>query len=154
MRPAVRLTRRQDGGFRLDAVAAAAIEAVPRREGFDFEAFERGRMTWDAAEPGWVLMAGDSEHELGRTTPLESTGATSPSSVLLADGRLFRLALTGASDVRFEIGRFDVPGAYAVGRSHDAGWNLERTAAGELLTVGPELWVLAAAEIGRLDGWW
>jgi len=154
MRPAVRLTRRQDGGFRLDGVAAEAIEAVPRGAGFELDAFDRGRVAWSDTELGWILVAGNDDRELGRTTALEADRVSSPSSVLLADGRLFRLALTGASDARVELGRWDVPGAYVVGTSAAAGWTLERTPAGTLLEVGPELWVLAAAEIGRLDGWW
>ena len=60
-------------------------------------------------------------------------GARRPSSVLLADGRLFRLAMFGASDPRIELGRWDVPGAYIVGRAVAGDWELELTAAGTAL---------------------
>jgi hypothetical protein len=153
MRPAVRLTRRQDGGFRLDGVADDAIEVAPREAGFAVDAFDSGRVYWSAAEHGWVLVAGDDARELGRTTALETERVSSPSSLLLSDGRLFRLAVAGASQPRIELGRWDVPGAYAIGRAESAGWVLERTPAGRLLEAGPELWILMAAEIGRLDGW-
>jgi hypothetical protein len=75
-------------------------------------------------------------------------------SVLLADGRLFRLAMVGASDPRVEIGRWDVPGAYLVACATSGAWDFERTASGEALDAGPELWILACAEIGRLDRWY
>lgn len=154
MRPAVRLTRQPDGGFRLEGLTDDAIEGVPRGSGFRVDAGEPYLVTWDAETPGWVLAAEGDGRELGRTTPLETDRASSPSSLLLSDGRLFRLALVGASRPRFEIGLWDLPGSYAVAHADGAGWVLERTPAGRLLEAGPELWILAGAELGRLDGWW
>ena len=92
--------------------------------------------------------------EVGRTTASTLEPVLAPVSVLLADGRLFRLAMIGASDPRVELGRWDVPGAFVVGRPHTGGWDLEPTAAGRALSAPPELWILACAEIGRLDGWY
>ena len=77
----------------------------------------------------------------------------SPSSVLLADGRLFRLATFGASEPCFALGRWDVPGAYAEARPASGSWELTLTAAGEALTAPEALWVLLCVEIARLDGW-
>ncbi|HEX4823503.1 MAG TPA: hypothetical protein VFV19_04295 [Candidatus Polarisedimenticolaceae bacterium] len=154
MRPAVRLTRRPDGGFRLEGITDDAIEGVPRDGGFRVYTREACLVTWDAATPGWVLVAEEGGRELGRTTPLESVHLSSPSSLLLSDGRLFRLALAGASDPHFEVGLWDQPGTYVIGRADGGGWTLERTAAGRRLEAGPELWILAGAELGRLDGWW
>jgi hypothetical protein len=154
MRHAVRLTRRQDGGFRLEGAAAAPIEVVPRGEGFAVEGQSAWRLAWNAAERGWILIGGSGGPEAGRTTSSAADRSLAPSSVLLADGRLFRLAWVGASDPRVEISGWDVPGAYATGSARSGGWTLERTTAGESLAVGPELWILACAEIGRLDGWW
>jgi hypothetical protein len=154
MRPAVRLTRSPEGGFRLDGVAERAIEALPRDAGFVIGGEPEWRLEWSAPERGWLLVETTSSRELGRTTTHEPSRAASPSSVLLSDGRLFRLALEGASDARFELGRWDLPGAYAVARAQDGGWSVTRTAAGESLESGPELWILVGAEIARLDGWW
>ena len=154
MGPAVRLTRRPSGGFLLEGVETTPIEAV--REGNDFAigGAEPRRMEWSDGERGWVLRsAANGDAESGRTT-CGDREALAPSTVLLADGRLFRLIVSGASAPRVELARWDGPGAYLVARAVDGGWDLTRTAAGEALEAGPELWILASAELGRLDGWW
>lgn len=92
--------------------------------------------------------------EVGRTTAAGDEPLLAPTSVLLADGRLFRLSMVGASEPRVELGRWDVPGAYVVARAERGDWELERTASGTALDAGPELWILACVEIGRLDGWY
>jgi hypothetical protein len=156
MRPAVRLTGRPGGGFRLEGVAAAPIDGVPDDAGFVLSGAGPSRLTWSAAERGWLLsrIEGGPAEELGRTSAFGEEPVLSPSSVLLADGRLFRLAMIGASGPRVELGRWDVPGAYLVGRAVDGAWELERTVAGTALTAPPELWILVCVEIGRLDGWY
>lgn len=154
MRHAVRLTRRQDGGFRLEGVATATIEVLPRGDGFAVAGETAWRLAWSAAENGWILIEERGGREAGRTTRSASGRSLAPSSLLLADGRLFRLGWEGASEPRVELGRWDVAGAYASGRAESGGWTIERTCAGESLEAGPELWILACAEIGRLDGWW
>lgn len=154
MRPALRLTRSNDGGFRLEGAAEAPIEGIPHESGFLVRGGSDGRLDWNASERGWLLTARDGGSEAGRTTASCADSALAPSSILLADGRLFRLAPVGASQPRMALGRFDVPGAYAVAAVEAGGWTFERTPAGESLEAGPELWVLASAEIGRLDGWW
>jgi len=157
MRPAVRLTKRPDGGFRIEGVAATPIDGVPDGDGFSLVG-EGGpwRLAWSVAERGWILNTreGDRAIEAGRTTAFGHEPVLAPVSVLLADGRLFRLAMIGASDPRVELGRWDVPGAYLVAHATAGAWELERTASGEALEAGPELWILACAEIGRLDGWY
>ena len=156
MRPAVRLTRRPGGGFRMEGVAAAPIDGVPDDAGFVLSGAGPWRLTWSATERGWLLntLLGGPEGEVGRTTSSDLEPVLAPASVLLADGRLFRLAMIGASDPRVELGRWDVPGAYVVGRPVSGAWELERTAAGVALEAPPELWILACVEIGRLDGWY
>lgn len=156
MRPAVRLARRPDGGFRLEGVAAAPIEGVPGTAGFVLTGAGPRGVSWNATERGWILnaLAAGPECELGRTAALGLEPVLAPVSVLLADGRLFRLAMIGAADHRFELGRWDVPGAYLVARSVAGSWELERTAAGTALEAPPELWILTCIEIGRLDGWY
>jgi hypothetical protein len=156
MRPAVRLTRRPDGGFRIDGVAATPIDGVPRDGGFVVTGGGAWTLSWSDPERGWILCTpeGDEAREAGRTTAMGDEPVLAPVSVLLADGRLFRLAMIGASDPRVELGRWDVPGAYLVGRPASGAWELERTASGTALTAPPELWILACVEIGRLDGWY
>jgi hypothetical protein len=155
MRPAVRLTRRPDGGFRLEGVAPTPIEGVPDDFGFGIAGAGPWRLTWSATERGWLLttLAGDPAIEVGRTTCFDLEQVLAPASVLLGDGRLFRLAMIGASDPRVELGRWDVPGAYLVGRPASGAWEWERTAAGAALFAPPELWILACVELLRLDGW-
>jgi hypothetical protein len=156
MRPAVRLTRRPGGGFRLEGADLAPIEGVPDGAGFSISGGAPSRLDWSDAERGWLLtdLAAPPAAELGRTTAETLEPVLVPSSVLLADGRLFRLAMVGASDPRIELGRWDVPGAYAVGHATDGAWELERTAAGTALDAPAALWVLTCVEIGRLDGWY
>jgi hypothetical protein len=157
MHPAVRLTKRPDGGFRIEGVAETPIDGVPDGDGFALAVGgSTWRLAWSAAERGWILsrLDGDRTSEVGRTTAFGLEPLLAPISVLLADGRLFRLAMVGASDPRVELGRWDVPGAYLVGRAEAGAWDLERTASGRALEAGPELWILACAELGRLDGWY
>lgn len=155
MRPALRLTRRPGGGFRLDGVAAAPIEGIPGEAGWVFTGAGPWRMVWDAGERGWLLtsLSGDQD-EVGRTTAQNAEGWLAPSSILLADGRLFRLAMTTASEARVELGRWDVPGAYVIGRAASGGWDLGLTPAGSALAPPLELWILTGVELGRLDGWY
>jgi hypothetical protein len=157
MRPTVRLTKRPGGGFRLEGAAATPIDAVPDRNGFALTGGgQPWQLVWSAGERGWILSTLDADQasEVGRTTGFAEEPVVAPVSVLLADGRLFRLATVGVSEPRVELGRWDVPGAYVVARARDGGWELERTASGSALDAGPELWILACAEIGRLDGWY
>ncbi|HZN56136.1 MAG TPA: hypothetical protein VFB67_12530 [Candidatus Polarisedimenticolaceae bacterium] len=153
MRPAVRLTRQDRGGFRLDGVERAPIEASRDGDAFTIGGAAPFRVAWSDAERGWILSVIGESGEAGRTTASERD-ALAPTSLLLADGRLFRLAAVGASAPVVELGRWDGPGAYVVARPVNGTWELTRTPAGEALEVGPELWILAAAEIGRMDGWW
>ena len=155
MHPAVRLTRRSGGGFRVDGAAAAPIEGVPAAAGFVVTGAGSWSLAWNAEEHGWFLSVLETglEREAGRTATIGEEPLLAPVSVLLADGRLFRLAMIGASDPRIELGRWDVPGAYLVGRAVAGEWELEKTAAGMMLEAPPELWILTCVELGRLDGW-
>jgi hypothetical protein len=156
MRPAVRLTRRAGGGFRLEGVALAPVDAVPDAGGFVVTGGAGPwRLSWSDDERGWLLcsMTGGSAIEVGRTSALGVDSVLAPSSVLLADGRLFRLAWYGASSPRVELGRWDLPGAYLVGSVQADGWELTQTVAGTVQDAPVELLILVSVEIGRLDGW-
>ncbi len=156
MRPAVRLTRRPGGGFRILGVAATPIDGVPDAAGFVVTGAGPWGLVWNADERGWILnsLGEGFGRELGRTTAGGHEPMIAPVSVLLADGRLFRLAMIGASDPRFELGRWDLPGAYLVGRPMEGAWVLEKTEAGMALEAPTELLILTCVEIGRLDGWY
>ena len=156
MRKTARLTAIPGGGFRLDGVLATSIDAVPDETGFAVVGEGAWRLTWMAAERGWLLhrLAAGGSEEVGQTTASASPDVLSPISVLLADGRLFRLASIGLTDPRVELARWDGPGPYVVGRPVAGAWELERTAAGLALDAPPELWILISAELGRLDGWY
>jgi len=140
----------------MEGVSATPIQGVPDDAGFVLSGGAPWRLTWSASERGWILstLVAESPDELGRTTASGVEPILAPSSVLLADGRLFRLAMLGASEPRVELGRWDVPGAYAVARPAAGAWTLERTAAGEALEAPMELWILTGVELGRLDGWY
>jgi hypothetical protein len=154
MRPAVRLTRRPEGGFRLEGVVATPIDVVRDATGFVVSGAGPWRLMRSGTDHGWILCThGDSPNvEIGRTTAATEDSVLAPVSLLLGDGRLFRLAAFGASEPRVELGRWDLSGAYMVGRRMNGAWELERTAAGTCLDAPPELWVLTCVEVGRLDG--
>ena len=154
MRPAVRLIRRPDGGFRIQGVSETPIDAVPDRGGFLVTGSEACRLSWSDSERGWLLNhVSGSKDELGRTTSTGCEPVVSPTSVLLADGRLFRLAMIGASEPHFALGRWDVPGAYGEAWPANGSWELTLTAAGEALSAPETLWILTCVAIARLDGW-
>jgi hypothetical protein len=155
MRRTVRLTRLPGGGFRLEGVAETPIDALPGDTGFMVSGGGSWRLAWNVSERGWLLkrQAGEISEDAGQTTASSLPQVIAPVSVLLEDGRLFRLAATGLSDPIVELTRWDGPGAYVAGRPVGGGWDLETTAAGAALDAPAELWILICAELGRLDGW-
>jgi hypothetical protein len=141
----------------LEGVAATPVDGVPSAAGFAVTfGGEPWHVAWSDAERGWILSssAGDSAVELGRTTSAGLEPVLASTSMLLADGRLFRLSFSGAAAPSIEVGRWDLPGAYLVARSRDGAWELERTVAGSALGPPMELLILTCIEIGRLDGWY
>ena len=98
-------------------------------------------------EPGskvLVVSEPTGERELGRVS-------ADGTSILLADGRLFRVAVRGLSTPRVEVARWDVPGPYLVARPGNAGWRLEKTPAGEALEGCDVLELLLGAAIESLE---
>ena len=95
---------------------------------------------------GKILVVSEptGERELGRVS-------ADGTSILLADGRLFRVAVHGLSAPRVEVARWDVPGPYVVATPGDAGWKLERTAAGQALEGCDALELLLGAAIESLE---
>ena len=98
-------------------------------------------------EPGEkVLLVSEpsGEREVGRVS-------ADGTSILLADGRLFRVVVRGLSAPRVEVARWDVPGPYVVATPGSAGWKLERTAAGQALEGCDALESLLGAAIESLE---
>lgn len=152
----MRLIRRPEGGFRLEGAAPTPVEAVPQAGGYEVSGGGAPwTLGWSDGERGWILSAveGGTEVEVGRTTAASLEPQLAPSSVLLADGRLFRLSWSGATAPRVELARWDVPGAYLVATGAGGAWEIERTVAGKALDAPLALLVLTCVEIGRLDGW-
>jgi hypothetical protein len=146
------LSRLEAGGFVIAPQAGRAIRAVPAAEGFELDGPEPlgGCRLARGHGPGkrFVLLAGDGNTELGRSSALHSTtGAEGERHLVLGDGRLFRLLLRGPADARFELLGWEVPGAYLTARPGARGWTVTpEPASSGLREFGPLL-VLLAAEI-------
>ena len=98
----------------------------------------------DPGESVLVVSDPSGERELGR---VRGDG----SSIVLADGRLFRVSVRGLRAPRIEVARWDVPGPYLVARPDETGWTIERTPAGEALDACETLEQLTAVAIDSLE---
>jgi len=86
----------------------------------------------------------DGERELGSVSG-------DGSSIVLADGRLFRVSIRGVASPRIEVARWDVPGPYLVASPGPSGWAIERTPAGRALPECDVLELLTLAAIEALE---
>jgi hypothetical protein len=152
--PLVLLYGTPDGTLCLTDERGWRLTAAPTAEGY---VVERQK---DA--PGWVLEedrsgaggfilrdgSGGESAELGRTTRSAGPGeGVSPASLLLGDGRLFRIVLRDPMKARFELVGWEADGAYLVARGGDDGWRITRTPAGSEMKAGSETLLLFGAEI-------
>jgi hypothetical protein len=99
---------------------------------------------------GFVLRSRElpDVREFGQTTRSEPTeSGVSIVSLLLADGRLFRIVARGFPDPRFELLGWEVDGAYLIASRDGEAWRVHRTPAGEELEAGTVILVLFGAEI-------
>jgi hypothetical protein len=94
----------------------------------------------DPGETLLVVSEPSGERELGRVSK-------DGSSIVLSDGRLFRVSVRGVRAPRIEVARWDVPGPYLVARPHGDAWAIERTPAGERLAACDTLELLTTAAI-------
>src|SRR5262249_10895010 len=155
-RTAVRLTRRSGGGFRLERARGGPIEGAPEGPGLSVRGGER---TWsvrlrreEGRSPSWAeIDDGSGNGATVVTWQADDPGA--PSSVLLADGRLFRIALGEIDPPKLAVGRWDLSGAYLEATVEDGAWRLETTAAGNGLLSLDEIVIATCFEIGRRGGW-
>jgi len=98
----------------------------------------------DPGETLLVLSEPSGERELGRVSG-------DGSSIVLADGRLFRVSVRGVSAPRIEVARWDVPGPYLIARPGASGWTIERTPAGRELEGCETVELLTTAAIEALE---
>ena len=142
----MRLTGRDGGGFRLTGAGApvegtlesGALVIVSGERSFRFETEASG----GCAVGGAIVIS----------WPQDDPAAAS--SVLLEDGRLFRVAARGLSQPEVDVRRWDGIGPYLVARPEAGAWSMQPTAAGEAMAGFEEIVIAACCEIGRRDGWW
>jgi len=150
------LAARPDGSFRLVLSDGAVFETVACTEGYRVEGDagpDRWLVSLPEGEAGWVLRAspGNEAEDLGRTTRSREGDRTFPATLLLEDGRLFRIVAFVGSDRGAALLGDEVSGAYVDASRRGAQWVLARTAAGLDLELGTAGWLLLAAELARLD---
>lgn len=140
------------GGFVLEPAGGDPIKAVPAAEGWTISSsgttHDARLKRPDDGKGGFVLLAADGVTESGRSSRLTpGTVADGPSHVLLDDGRLFCVALTGPADTGIELRGWETPGAYLVARPGEGGWRISSTPAGSGLEEVEALSIIFAAEI-------
>lgn len=151
----LRVSGTADGGYVVEGVAGGALRARPNGAGFVLEAGGKFEATLDAAPaeaPGWILRGGRTgDEELGRTTRPDPAGeAAEGTTLLLADGRCFRLAVRWVPDAVVDLVGLEAPGEYLRARRADGGWRATWSVAGSFLRGDRALEALFTAEIARL----
>jgi len=147
------LHRTSDGAFGFDDRAGWRLALTRQGGGFVLE--RDGAASWVLEEHrqgagGYVLRSGElpDADEVGRTTRGEPAGSgASVVSLLLGDGQLFRIVVSGFPDPRFELRGWEVEGAYLTASPAGSDWRFSRTPAGEELEAGMEILILFGAEI-------
>lgn len=146
------LAPRLDGSFRWTN-GGRATEFVRTPEGFRIDAGAGTNWTIEdrrGDDGGFVLWeeGPGARRELGRTS--RPPGFETAPTLLLEDGRLFRLRIVSLTPPRVELHGDEVPGAYLEATSDGTTWEIVTTPAGELLAPPPALSWLFGAEIARL----
>jgi hypothetical protein len=149
-RPEYRLVRLVSGGFVLDP-EGDPVSAAPAEGGFDFDG---------ASVTGWrvrpdgagLLLSRAAGDEAGRSLrPGAEAAPDDPISMLLDDGRLYRMVLRGPRDARFDLVGWETDGAYFEARPSGEGWAIRATVAGTGMEDADGLLLLFAAELHRHD---
>lgn len=150
------LAARPDGSFRLASSDGTLLATVACAGGYRVEG-GAGPDWWledlPENEAGWLLRQrqADDAPELGRTTRCRDGDGGLPATLLLDDGRLFRIVARWGAESGVGLIGDEVAGAYVVAARRGREWMFERTAAGLDLEFGAAGWVLLAAEVSRLD---
>lgn len=146
------LAPRLDGSFRWTN-GGRATEFVRTPEGFRIDAGAGTNWTIEdrrGDDGGFVLWeaAAGERRELGRTS--RPDGFESAPTLLLEDGRLFRVSVRSLAPPRVELYGDEVPGAYLAATFDGTEWTIETTPAGELLLPSRAIEWLFGAEVARL----
>jgi len=150
--PQRQFARRPNGGFEIRTADQPPIRVDPSGSGWCVDRVEDTR-NWSLrraadSEGGFVLQTLDGCTEVGRTMPLVGGGCEAGTRfLLLDDGRLFRIVLTGPRDGGFELLGWETPGAYLRAWPEPDGWKLVPTVACGGLTDLQAISILFAAEI-------
>ncbi len=143
--------RRGPGEFVVEQAGARPLSVRPAPGGWVVEGVH-AKHPWflsrEEEEGGFALQTGPAEHEVSRTTALESAGHQRELRYLLmGDGRLFRIALRGPTDSRYELSGWETHGAYLTARPEGQRWRIDPNPASSGLPDIRSLAVLFAAEI-------
>ena len=145
--------READGSFRLVGGRDRTIAATASGDGYAVAGTGAGT-GWFLREEsgregsGFVLRdaATAEAGEIARSSRL--AGTEGAASILLADGRLFRIVPRATREgSRVELAGWEAPGAYLVARPARSGWRVEAGPAGRSLDAGAGLAVIFAAEV-------
>ena len=143
-----RLINVETGGFRLECSRGATIQVTPQRDALT--------VSGGTVVHGWCIRDEDEGFRLERDDgkvagqslrARVAEGLDAAVSLLLDDGRLFRIVLRGPRDARYELTGWETPGAYFEARPADDGWTIAATVAGTAMEDVEPLILLFAAEI-------
>ena len=150
------LSRLAAGGFSLEAEGSKPIRAEPFEDGWRLSA--PGTLDGFVLRPndsgsGFVLEAARGGEAAGQTSAPHGMGRDAGLSyLLLADGRLFRIACRGPRDGRFELLGWEMPGAYMIARPEPQGWRIRPAPSCGAIADTEALSILFAAEILAGEG--
>jgi len=140
-----------DGVVAIEAEGRAPGTLVPRAGRRGAWSYGRGETVWTIGRGpehvgGFVLE--DGTREIGRTTPVAGPdGGAGETTVLLEDGRAFRLRFRPTPEPRVELAGWETRGAYLEARPHRDGWTITATPAGRAMGMDDSLLVLMTAEL-------
>lgn len=147
------VARRADGGFRLVGRSGWLVEASPAKEGLAVTGAGTGAGWTLTREPchaggGFVLRVGaDSDaREIGRSSRI--AGAEQHRTILLEDGRLFRIAGWVTDEgAGVDLRGWETRAAFYSARASRDGFRVTSGPAGRSLRSGTDLLVVFAAEV-------
>jgi hypothetical protein len=152
------LTPSEEGGFRLEVPGEDEVSAIPAEHGWRVEGPAGPGMRFLTAETGdgsagLVLRAGQEagSEERGRTTLLSGPGGGgSDASLLLDDGRLFRIFARRGREAGFELSGWEIDAAYMIAEPRGGQWLIRQTEAGCELEDEGAIALLFAAHLAGL----
>ncbi len=147
-----RLRLRADGGFHLECPAGSPVEADRMGDGWKLTAPGESAGARIEGVPGGLVMMTGGGAELGRVSRGDDGGGDTSPTILLDDGRLFRVIRGTPRQGRYELTGWETRGAYFEARPDGKDWVLTRTVAGAALGKATTLLTLFCAELLAADG--